>query len=162
MTRPKDKERFWSKVDKAGPVPEHRPDLGPCWIWTKGKSAKIGGYGQFWLEGQVVYAHRTAYRWLIGRISDGLVIDHLCRVRHCVNPAHMEPVTLVENLRRGNEVIGRPWGSETHCGLGHELTDGNVIRDGARRRCRICRHAQRASARERKAVACSVGSGGTE
>src|SRR6185312_13183624 len=84
------KERFWAKVDKDGPEPEHRPDLGPCWLWTTGRfSGAVGGYGQFWrCEGQNLHAHRVAYELLVGPIPYGLHLDHLCRVRHCVNPKH--------------------------------------------------------------------------
>ena len=89
---PTESERFWSKVDKNGP--------GGCWLWTA--SLNNRGYGRFGPTGQrkLVRAHRWAYEAVVGPIPDGLVIDHLCGVKRCVNPAHLEPVTNFENLRR--------------------------------------------------------------
>ena len=85
-------ERFWEKVDKAG--------QDECWLWTANKTAP-NGHGRFLGPGGQVMAHRFAYELLVGPIPEGLVIDHLCRVRLCVNPAHLEPVTAEENIRRG-------------------------------------------------------------
>src|SRR6266496_2265386 len=88
--------RFWAKVDRSG-------GSRACWLWT-GKTGR-DGYGRIGLGGRGalvrVRAHRFAYELLIGPIPDGLQIDHLCRVRHCVNPAHLEPVTQRENILRG-------------------------------------------------------------
>ena len=94
-------DRFWVKVDKNGPVPAARPDLGPCWLWTGTKLPK--GYGSFYyLAGRRAYAHRFAYELLVGPIpADRPQIDHLCRVTSCVNPTHLEPVTNRENTLRG-------------------------------------------------------------
>ena len=74
-------ERFWAKVDKTD----------DCWLWTANRTN--AGYGHFWLDRRMVLAHRFAYELLIGPIPDGLTLDHLCRVRACVNPAHLEAVT---------------------------------------------------------------------
>ncbi len=97
-------DRFASKVDRCGPVPEYAPDLGPCWIWSGFISSD--GYGIASIPtgtrgADVWRAHRMFYELLIAPVPKGLVIDHLCRVRHCVNPHHLEPVTNAENLRRG-------------------------------------------------------------
>lgn len=81
---------FWKRVRKRR-----------CWKWTGAITET--GYGVLQVNGRKTYAHRFVYERLIGRIPVGLVIDHLCRVRSCVNPAHMEPVTNEENLRRGVE-----------------------------------------------------------
>lgn len=91
-------ERFWSKVRVT-----HE-----CWLWIAGLDHY--GYGQFHLDRKVVKAHRLAYELVIGPIPVGLDIDHVCRVRRCVNPWHMELVTRGENVRRGlkhRHLIGR-------------------------------------------------------
>lgn len=84
-----------------------------CWIWTR---ALRNGYGAIWIDGRVEYAHRAAYELHIGSIPDGLELDHLCRVRSCCNPTHLEPVTRRENLMRGDTIVrahheGRDCGS---------------------------------------------------
>src|SRR5690349_1913777 len=98
-------ERFWPKVDKNGPVPIKRPDLGPCWLWTKGCTP--AGYGAFSIGHKHMAAHRFAYEVLIGPIRNGLDLDHLCRVRSCVNPSHLEPVTRSINLLRGDTIVAK-------------------------------------------------------
>lgn len=87
---PTPEERFWSCVDKDGP--------GGCWIWTGALTG--AGYGQFGGGGKKSYTHRWAYQAHVGPIPDGLELDHLCRVRACCNPDHLEPVTHEENTRR--------------------------------------------------------------
>ena len=83
-----DRARFMAKVDQSG----------DCWLWTAHVNAD--GYGVFRFDGQMGGAHRFAYRLLVGPIHEGMELDHLCRTRHCVNPAHMEVVTHAENVRR--------------------------------------------------------------
>lgn len=85
-----DIERF---NDKVFVVPDG------CWLWCG--SIHANGYGKFRFDGDIKYAHRVAYVLFVGVIPDGLVIDHLCRKRSCVNPSHLEPVTRGENTRRG-------------------------------------------------------------
>ena len=70
-----------------------------CWLW-RGKCL-ASGYGYLSVEGQTTFAHRVSYEYHVGPIPEGLHIDHLCRVRNCVNPEHLEPVTHKENHRRG-------------------------------------------------------------
>jgi hypothetical protein len=100
--------RFWAQVDKDGPVPESRPDLGPCWLWT-GYVHPATGYGQFGVRAGTRLPHRIAYQYLVGPIPKGLHLDHLCHNRLCVNAErHLEPVTPQENIRRGDQ--GAFWG----------------------------------------------------
>ena len=113
-------ERFWAKVDKGGPLPVYRPELGPCWLWTA--ACDHGGYGYLHIESRrgspKTGAHRVAYKLLVGPIPDGLDIDHLCRVPACVRPSHLEPVTRSENTIRGLIARGRFRGSrQTGAGL---------------------------------------------
>jgi hypothetical protein len=106
-----------------------------CWIFTG--SHLPTGYGQFWLDGTMRSAHRVSYELHVGKIPDGLQLDHLCRVRSCINPAHLEPVTLQENNRRGRK---------THCKYGHLRTD-----IGKRTVCRECQQIANDSRKERRA-----------
>lgn len=91
-----------------------------CWIWRG--SINKDGYGRFGSIKKM--AHRHAYERLIGPIPERLVIDHLCRCRNCVNPQHMEFVTVGENVRRGE--AGKHKSDQTHCPNGHELTPPNI------------------------------------
>jgi len=128
-------QRLWSRVNKRGPAPSYRPALGPCWLWTGW--VNNNGYGGIGSGGQEALVHRVAYELLVGPIPEGLEIDHLCRVAICVKavadehgPAHLEPVTHAENMRRRRG---------THCREGHLLDEANIVHttDG-QRKCRIC------------------------
>jgi hypothetical protein len=90
--------RFWSKVDKDGPIPNACPELGPCWLWAKSK-LNGGGYGSFWDGKRVVPAHRFAFVTYNGPIDDDMDVDHICHNRQCVRPTHLRPATLSENQR---------------------------------------------------------------
>lgn len=137
--------RFWPKVDKNGPVPTVRADLGPCWLWTAGLNS--GGYGQLIIGSKADGTHRPesapriAYFLVRGPIAKGLQPDHLCRVRCCVNPSHLEPVTQAVNKARGEG--GRHNKAKSHCPQGHPYSAKNTVlepRPNGRsaRRCRIC------------------------
>ena len=133
-------QRFWLYVDKEdGPVPNYAPELGPCWPWVGSKS--VTGYGKIRKgaknEGTVL-AHRVAFELAFGPIPDGLVLDHLCRVRHCVNPAHLEPVTSVENVMRGKNPPAMN-ALKTHCPEGHPFDGTNTYVYQGHRQCRRCR-----------------------
>lgn len=118
-------------------------DASGCWLWT-GKLDKDGYAGPMTVGSRtdksrrVVVPHRWMYEQMIGPIGDGLVIDHLCRMRHCVNPSHMEPVTTQENTKRGERA------NATLCKSGHTLGGDNIYisihRGQIRRACRMCRN----------------------
>ena len=104
-----------------------------CWLWTG--SLNGHGYGKVRdRDSRLQTAHRASYRAFVGPIPEGLDLDHLCRVRCCVNPAHLEPVTRRENVRRGE--AGRD--PQSVCKRGHPMAGDNVAPSGARRRCRAC------------------------
>ena len=109
------------------------PNSG-CWIWTAALYAH--GYGAFYYQNRVRLAHRVAYYLFKGEIPEGYELDHLCRVRCCVNPDHLEVVTRRENLLRSPITpVNR-----THCPSGHEYTTDNVWLDQkSGRRCKICK-----------------------
>lgn len=106
-----------------------------CWDWTSYKY--WNGYGMFWDGKKQVRAHRWSHEHFVGPIPDGLVIDHLCRNRLCVNPKHLEPVTQRENLLRG-DTIPAIHAAKTHCKRGHEFTEKNTFINLSKRYCREC------------------------
>ncbi len=118
-------ERFESKI-----MPE--PNSG-CWLWLG--SLTHNGYGSIWANGRLKRAPRVSYELHVGIIPHGLEIDHLCRVRCCVNPDHLEAVTRKENARRGY------YGQKTHCPQGHPYSGDNlyVRPNGKGRDCRKCK-----------------------
>lgn len=147
-------ERFWAKVNKDGPIPGYCPHLGPCWLWEA--SCSLDGYGQIGVYGSLVRAHRFSYELMCEPIPDGLEIDHLCRVRACVNPAHLQPVTSQVNAHRGADARIIERGGK--CAKGHDMTRDNIYWKANRRpMCRTCvlenqrRHQQRKKAGDRAA-----------
>jgi hypothetical protein len=126
--QPDTRARFWSHVDKSG----------GCWLWTS--AILSNGYGRVTIGRIGLLAHRVAYEFEMGPIPDGLTIDHLCRVRHCVNPAHLEAVTNGENIRRGFSPLALR-ARQTHCLRGHPFDEQNTYwtRDGLGRMGRHCR-----------------------
>lgn len=131
--------KFWERVR-----PE--PHTG-CWLWTGALCRS--GYGRFRFSGEL-YAHRVAYRELVGDYPEGTESDHLCRVRNCVNPTHIEAVTHRVNTGRAFKVPGG--GDErnrqkTHCPHGHEYTGDNLYVNpkSGRRTCRTCMKAAQAA-----------------
>lgn len=129
----------------------YHPELETnCWIWTGGGHGD--GYGRFAVShSSTVYAHRWAYGSLVGPTD--LTLDHLCHThsdcpggydcehRRCVNPLHLEPVTLAENVRRGNATSSVN-ARKTHCIRGHELAGANLlVQANGQRACLICRRA---------------------
>lgn len=134
-------DRFWAKVEKTD----------SCWLW-RGFIDKAG-YGRIREGGRetpVLYAHRVSLE-LAGRpVPPGREADHLCNVRHCVNPAHLEAVTASENIQRSYE-RGRAGAGpmrRTHCSQGHERAKHSYYRksNGKLVHCRVCRRERRRAA----------------
>jgi hypothetical protein len=140
-------ERFFSRVDTEGP--------GGCWLWTG--YTMINGYGIFYVVKKRSLAHRVAYEHLVGVIPEGLDIDHLCRVRNCINPDHLEPVTRQENLLRGigPSLARARKGTKTHCVNGHEYTPQNtyIKPSNGLRHCRTCGREQNRARRAAQSTA---------
>jgi hypothetical protein len=133
MTLPLSREEILAKAS-----PE--PNTG-CWLWT-GRE-KSHGYGRITIRGRTAAAHRVFYELIKGPIPRGMVLDHTCRVTCCVNPAHLEPVTQRENIKRGRAgaVNAARQRAKTHCPRGHEYAGDNLYIRGqnAARGCRTCR-----------------------
>ena len=128
-------DRFTEKTSE-GPIPDHRPDLGPCLLWTA--SLDRDGYGKFWDGTKVVAAHRQAYEEVHGPIPPGLTVDHLCRVHACVRGHHLEAVTNRVNILRGVSPSAIH-AQKTACPKGHRYDEANTWVDGqGRRHCRSC------------------------
>lgn len=90
-------ERFWSRVDKHGPVPEHKPEIGPCWIWTGGMAT--GGYGSATFRSRSTRAHRLAYQFATGTDPGNKCVCHSCDNPLCVRPDHLWLGTHTDNHR---------------------------------------------------------------
>ena len=118
-TRRSAAEAFWAYVDLQGPC--------ECWPWRG--AIRSDGYGRY----RDSNAHRAAYLLLRGPVPAGLVLDHLCRNRACVNPDHLEPVSDVVNIRRGERA------TKPRCIRGHPFAGDNlVVRPNGWRKCREC------------------------
>lgn len=132
--------RFWAKVSVD--------EATGCWAWT-GAATRPGpdGYGQIRVDGRTILAHRFARQVLVGPTPEGLDLDHLCRFRRCVNPAHLEPVTRAENARRGaaHGTYGRAGRARTHCPHGHPYEGENLYVNPTtgKRKCRTCQGVNR-------------------
>ena len=107
--------RFWDKVHKTS----------TCWLWTAATN-KDTGYGVFNVGNhRTAHAHKLAYLNLVGPVPPGLEIDHVCRVRRCVNPAHMQAVTHRTNDLRGTSIMAEN-ARKTHCVHGHPFAGDNL------------------------------------
>lgn len=152
-------ERWRKSGDPQGPVAWHRGETaldrlvkniepaGDCWHWTS--HIAENGYGK---TGRG-WAHRLVYEELVGPIPEGLDLDHLCRVRRCVNPDHLEPVTRSVNLSR-SPLMGNGNKPKPECKRGHVRTDENTYQrpNGNSRECRICMRDSERRRKERSSV----------
>lgn len=135
--------RFWAKVSVD--------ETTGCWAWT-GAATRPGsdGYGQIRVAGKTILSHRFAYETLVGPVPAGLDLDHVCRTRRCANPAHLEPVTRAENVKRGaaHGTYGRAERAKTHCPQGHPYAGANLYVNPTtgKRKCRECQSERRAAA----------------
>ena len=123
-------DRFWEKVAVQGP--------DDCWLWLGYKDHN--GYGQISVAGRGVGAHRVSFELNKHALPPGLVPDHLCRRPSCVNPDHLEAVTMGENTRRGvlHLVRAAKARQQTHCKRGHPLFGSNLRMGDHGRYCIIC------------------------
>jgi hypothetical protein len=112
-----------------------------CWLWQG--AIDWVGYGEVWWRGKRHRAHRAVYQELRHTLQDGTELDHVCRVKRCVNPDHLEIVTHAENLRRHYAA------SVVACPKGHLYDEANIYRDHGKRRCRECMREQQRRRRTR-------------
>ena len=132
-------QRFWEKV---GP----HDDPTKCWLWT-GSTVRNGGkliYGHFWVDGKTVYAHRLSYEMYHHvTIPLGMTIDHVkalgCTSTLCVNPHHLEVVTMQVNVLRGDSFAAKE-AKITHCPQGHPYNKDNTYQNpiSGKRQCYVC------------------------
>lgn len=107
-----------------------------CWAWNA--SMYPNGYGQVWNGHRTEQAHRVVYRLLCSEIASGLEVDHICRNRACVNPAHLRLVSHRENMRCSDAVMGLN-ARKTHCKRGHLLAGDNLkLQANGSRNCKTC------------------------
>jgi hypothetical protein len=143
--------RLWDRINKNGPVSTYRPDLGACWIW---QGATSNGYGRVRFDGKTRLAHRVVWTLTIGEFPEDKQPDHLCRVRACVNPSHLEPVTQRINLLRGASPAA-DHARRARCSAGHPLegpdADVYIHPDHPTwRHCRKCRRKASAKSQRKK------------
>lgn len=117
------------------------PNTG-CWLWIGGIRNK-GGHGSFDVDGTQVYAHRHSYERVHGLIPEGMVIDHRCRVRCCVNPDHLRVVTKRQNAVENSNSPSAKAARATECPQGHPYSGANLLVYAGVRYCRACARARR-------------------
>ena len=127
-------------------IQDKTSQLNGCWIWN-GKPTNAGyGLGTYLVNGKWIRigAHRLSYETFVGKVPKGLVLDHLCRNRMCVNPTHLEAVSQRENVLRSPISLTAQNTRKTHCPQGHKYDLINTYKRKDRlhdnRGCRICRY----------------------
>lgn len=140
-------QRAWAQIDFNGPIAS--PALGPCWVWTG--PILPTGYGYMGTHKGPGRAHLFMWHMTHGAVPDGLELDHLCRVRHCVRPDHLEPVTHRENMLRSPITGPGINARKTHCIHGHEFTPENTyVTKKGQRYCRACQRRRDEAYRQRR------------
>lgn len=127
-------------TNRNGPIPSYRPDLGPCWVWTAGT---VKGYGYVRVGKRKVQAYRLNYERWVGAIPRGALIDHLCRVRACVRPSHLEPTTYSQNALRSPIHDAMLKAARDRCPEGHLFDEKNTRVWRGVRYCRACQAARK-------------------
>lgn len=129
-------------------IPIELSERTGCWLWRG--HVRRDGYGAIQIGPRAYPAHRVFYAIKCGEIPEGKQLDHLCRVRNCCNPEHLEPVTARENIRRGqSEAASRA--KRATCPAGHPLSGENLyVAPNGTRKCKTCRRGQVKAFRERR------------
>lgn len=130
-------------TDRIGPM----KDKYTCWIWQG--TGYNREYGMFAMQGRNVFAHRVSHHLFNGEIPEKFTVDHICRVKQCMNPYHLEAVTFGENSRRSPSgyIAGKKAREKTHCRKGHEFNEENTgwannptCYSGKQRYCKPCKY----------------------
>lgn len=125
-------ERIWDKIVRI-------PESG-CWVWVGSISGR--GYGEVWWKGSKAFIHVLMHKLFVGDVPTGFEVDHLCKVRCCCNPNHLEAVTHAENVKRSSawHHVVKKHKEATHCQRGHPWTKENTyIEPNGKRRCLECK-----------------------
>jgi len=127
-------------MDKVSPEP-----MSGCWLWSGaagGGDKKLGKYGRMLGTNGPTFAHRVSHELFIGPIPSGFDVDHKCRNRMCVNPTHLEAVSRLENLKRGQTLVAANLGRST-CVHGHAFDRVRISRGRPCRDCSTCNKRRR-------------------